>query len=400
MTSPTVDLAIVGGGIVGLAVARRFLLDHPGTFVEVVEKEPAVAMHQTGRNSGVVHAGIYYAPGSEKSTLTRRGVSMLREYCAEHSIAFDECGKLVVARDDAELGRLAALRERAEAAGVPGLDRLGPDGIATIEPNVVGVEAVHSPTTAITDYGAIARAMVADIANLGGRVRCGEEVLALDDRGDRVRIDTPAGPTEARRLVICGGLQTDRLAVMAGGARGPRIVPFRGEYFELGPGAASLVRALVYPVPDPRYPFLGVHFTRRVDGRVDVGPNAVLALAREGYAWRDVDGRELARLLTWPGAWRLGARHWRTGIHEIAGSLRRSVFARRARTYVPALRTEDLRPMPAGVRAQAVDDRGTLLDDFVIERHGRVVAVRNAPSPAATASLAIAERIVSALTLD
>ncbi len=393
MTGAIGDLAVVGGGIVGLAVAHRYLRDHPGARVEVFEKEPAVARHQTGRNSGVVHAGIYYAPGSEKSLLCRRGVGMLREYCGEKHIPYDQCGKLVVARSDSEIAALDRLEARASNAGVPGIERLDPSGIAAIEPHVQGVAALHSPTTAITDYVAVAEALAFDIVESGGIVRCDAAVDSLVEEAGGVRVGTANGSHVFDQVVLCAGLQSDRVARLAGAAADPRIVPFRGEYFELAPRAARLVNALVYPVPDSRYPFLGVHFTRRVDGRVDVGPNAVLALAREGYRWRDIDLREIAQFLSWPGSWRLAAANWRTGVHEIVGSVSRRVFAERARSYVPALRTDDLVPMEAGVRAQAVDRDGSLVDDFVIRRHGRVVAVRNAPSPAATASLAIAERI-------
>lgn len=395
MTSAS-SLAVVGGGIVGLAVARQYLIDHPGATVEVFEKEPGVARHQTGRNSGVVHAGIYYAPGSEKSVLCRRGVSLLREFCVEHDLGYEECGKLVVARDHTEIDRLERLQERAEAAGVPRVERLGPDGIEALEPEVVGVEAIHSPTTAIVDYSAIAHAIAADVVASGGAVTCSTAVRSIVERSGGVDVVvTDGGARRFDRVVVCAGLQSDRVARAAGAPSDPRIVPFRGEYFELRPRSASLVNGLVYPVPDPRHPFLGVHFTRRIDGRVDVGPNAVLALSREGYRWRDVSARDLGELLTWPGSWRLARNNWRTGIDELSGSLSKRVFVSRARSYVPALDIDDLVPMPSGVRAQAVDRSGALLDDFVIQREGPVVAVRNAPSPAATASLAIAERVCS-----
>ena len=324
---------------------------------------------------------------------------MLREYCVAKGIAYEECGKLVVARTQDEVAGLDRLQDRATTAGVPGIERLDLAAMRHLEPNAVGVAAVHSPTTAITDYSAISRALRLDVEAAGGSMRCGIRVDAITETASGVRV---GGSDESRvfdRAVLCAGLQSDRVARLSGAPDDPRIVPFRGEYFELSPRAAGLVNGLVYPVPDPRYPFLGVHFTRRVDGRVDVGPNAVLALAREGYRWRDVDLRDLVRFTAWPGAWRLGRAHWRTGLQEIVGSVSRKAFADRARSYVPALRTDDLVPMPSGVRAQAVDRRGALLDDFVIQRHGRVVAVRNAPSPAATASLAIAERICESLTV-
>lgn len=386
-------LGVIGGGIVGLAVARQFLRDHPGSTVEVLEKEPDIARHQTGRNSGVVHAGIYYAPGSAKAALCRRGVGMLRDFCSEHDIAYEECGKLVVARDSSELDRLDRLVERATAAGVPRLATVGPDGIRAIEPHAAGVKAVHSPTTAIVDYVAVARAMAADIEAGGGQVRCGAEVTAMRETAGGINVETADGSREFDEVVISAGLHSDRVARMVGLPPSPRIIPFRGEYYELRPPASAMVHGLIYPVPDPRYPFLGVHFTKRIDGRVDVGPNAVLALAREGYRWRDVKLHDLSEILGWPGFWHMARSHWRTGVYEVAGSASKALYAKRARTYVPELDTDDLVPFPAGVRAQAVDRKGKLVDDFVIERHGRVVAVRNAPSPAATSSLAIAERI-------
>jgi L-2-hydroxyglutarate oxidase LhgO len=386
-------LGVIGGGIIGLAVARQFLLDHPGAEVEVLEKELDVARHQTGRNSGVVHAGIYYAPGSAKATLCRRGASMLQEFCAERGIAYEACGKLVVARDASELDRLEALVERATAAGVPGLTKVGPEGIKELEPHAVGVAAIHSPTTAIVDYVDVARAMAADIVSAGGRVHCGAEVTSIEETASAVVVETADGSSHFDELVICAGLQADRVARLTGGPADPRIIPFRGEYYTLKASATSLARGLIYPVPDPRYPFLGVHFTKRIDGSVDVGPNAVLALAREGYRWRDVRLRDLGEIASWPGSWHMAWTHWRTGGYEIAGSLSKAVYAHRARSYVPELKTEDLMPRPSGVRAQAVDRDGNLIDDFVVQRSGRVVAVRNAPSPAATSSLAIAERI-------
>ena len=381
-TSPRTT--VVGGGIVGLAVAHQLLLDRPGAAVTVLEKEPRLAAHQSGRNSGVVHAGIYYAPGSVKAALCRRGVALLRDFCTEHAIPIDPCGKLVVARDEAEADRLPALLERARAVSAPGLEILGPDGIRDHEPHAVGRAALWSPSTAIVDFGAVAAALAADVTARGGVVRTGVPV-------------TSTAQLDADEVVVCAGLHTDRVSKLAGGPDDPRIVPFRGEYLRLRPERAHLVRGLVYPLPDPRYPFLGVHFTRRVSGDVDVGPNAVLALSREGYRWRDLSPRDLTELAAYPGTWRLAAAHWRTGAHEVRGSLSRRTFARRAAAYVPALEAADLIRAPAGVRAQAVDRQGHLVDDFVLVRHGHVLSVRNAPSPAATSSLAIAERIVTEL---
>lgn len=388
-----VDVCVVGGGIVGLAVARQVLLDRPGASVLLVEKEVAVATHQSGRNSGVVHAGIYYRPGSEKARLCRRGVGLLQEYCAARGLPYHACGKLVVALDADEEGRLEAMHARAGALGVPGLEQLGPDGIRAHEPHVVGRRALWSPSTAITDFAAVARALADDVRHLGGAIRLGTAVRAIDGHA----VHTDDGDVDARSVVICAGLHADRLSRGAGGPDGPRIVPFRGEYLRLRADRSHLVHGLVYPVPDPTTPFLGVHLTRRVDGAVDVGPNAVLALAREGYRWRDVSLQHLASLATFSGTWRLARAHWRTGAHEVWGSLSRRALARRAAAYLPALTVGDLERAPAGVRAQAVDADGSLVDDFVVARHGPVVAVRNAPSPAATSSLAIAEHVAALL---
>ncbi|WAX58446.1 L-2-hydroxyglutarate oxidase [Jatrophihabitans cynanchi] len=396
--SPVADYCIIGAGIVGLAVARELLLTRPGYSVVVLDKESTVGAHQTGHNSGVVHAGLYYKPGSAKSQLCRRGVGLLREFCAEHGLAYDECGKLVVARDLHEMPALERLFERATDAGVPGVRIIGPAAVRAREPHCRAYAALLSPSTAIVDFGAITRAIAQDVLRLGGEIRLGCQVQAIGDRGDRVEVGTTGGPVMARRLVICAGLQTDRVSRMAGGSRGPQIVPFRGEYYHLRRDRAVLVNGLIYPVPDPRYPFLGTHFTKLIGGAgVSVGPNAVLALAREGYRRRDVRLADVAELAGWSGTWRMARSHWRTGIYELAGSLLKSLFARRARSYIPELRTRDLVRPGAGVRAQAVSDSGALVDDFVIERHGRVLSVRNAPSPAATASFAIAQFIVQRL---
>lgn len=395
--APVTSYAVVGAGIIGLAVARRLLEVEPSARVTVLDKEPAVGRHQTGHNSGVVHAGIYYPPGSLKATLCRRGVALLERFCAERSLAYDACGKVVVALDAAEERRLDDLEARARANGVPGLRRLRAGEIAEVEPHVTGVAALHSPRTAIVDFVAVARALADDVVARGGTVRLGTPVTGLRTVDSRVRLTVPGDGVEADRAVVCAGLHTDRVARLAGDEDDPRIVPFRGEYYRLVPDRAGLVRGLVYPVPDPRYPFLGVHLTRRIDGGVDVGPNAVLALAREGYHRRDVDWRDLRETLAWPGFRAMARQHWRTGVREVAGSLSRRLFAAQARRYVPALRAADLTPAPAGVRAQALGRDGRLVDDFRISHLGPVLAVRNAPSPAATSSLAIAEHIVAAL---
>jgi L-2-hydroxyglutarate oxidase LhgO len=393
-----IRIGVVGAGIIGLAVARRLAELEPGADITVLEKEPDIALHQTGRNSGVVHAGIYYTPGSLKAQLCRRGVGLLRKYCAERSVPVEECGKLVVAVDDSELGRLRELERRAQANAVPGVRWLDAGELREIEPHAAGVAALHSPTTAITDYRAVARAFRDDVIAAGGSVRLGAEVTAIHASGDSARV--LAGDEHVfDRLVICAGLQSDRLARIAGDELEPVIIPFRGEYYRLAPRRDELVRGLLYPVPDPQYPFLGVHFTRRLGGAVDVGPNAVLALAREGYRRRDVKPADVASTLRSRGFRRLARRHWRMALRELRGSLLKDAFASDARRYVPALETSDLVRAPAGVRAQALDPDGSLVDDFRIRRIGCVTAVRNAPSPGATSCMAIAEHIASEVLL-
>lgn len=394
---PERTVGVVGGGIVGLAVARELTRRRPGDRVVVLEKEHRLAAHQTGRNSGVVHAGIYYAPGSLKARLCTRGRHLLRDYCAEHDLPFAEVGKLVVAVDDSELGRLDALEQTATANGVPGLRRLDAAGIREVEPHARGLVALHSPRTAITDYVAVAESLAREIRSAGGEVRLGAQVTGIHrDRGT-VRL-TVAGqePLVVDRLVVCGGLHGDRLADLVTPTRDLRIIPFRGEYVRVSAAKQDLVRGMVYPVPDPRYPFLGVHLTRRVDGSLEVGPNAVLALAREGYGWSRVSPRDLAGVATWPGFWHLAAAHWRTGVREMRGSLSLTAYMRLAQRYVPEIGVEDVCPGGSGVRAQAVERDGTLVDDFRITTEGEVTLVRNAPSPAATSSLAIAEHVVDA----
>ena len=391
-------VGIVGAGIVGLAVARQ--LAAAGVPVKVFEKEHEVATHQTGHNSGVVHAGIYYAPGSAKARMTRQGVALLHAYCTERGLAYDERGKLVVARDEAETVKLRELERRSLANGVPGVRWLSGAELRELEPDVAGVAALLSPTTAIVDYPAITRSFGADLVSSGGELHLGTTVTGVrrvDD--DQVEIDTPGGAHRLSRLVICAGLQADLLATAAGDAAAPEIIPFRGEYLRLRPHAADRVRRLIYPVPDPRYPFLGVHLTPRIDGTADLGPNAVLALAREGYRRSDVSLAELRRLASSAAFWRLARQHWMTGVREMRGSLWRRAYLAEARTYLPWVQAGDVTSAPAGVRAQAVDPNGALVDDFRISQAGPVTSIRNAPSPAATASMAIAEHIVASLEL-
>jgi L-2-hydroxyglutarate oxidase LhgO len=392
---------VIGAGIVGLAVARRLGELEPGGELTVLDKEDQVGAHQTGHNSGVAHAGVYYTPGSLKATLCRRGIELLKPYCEQRGIAYDECGKLIVARNQDELGRLDEIERRATANGVPGLRRLDAGQMAEIEPYVRGVSALHSPHTAIVDFPAVARAYADDVRAGGGSVRLGFEVTGIERHGGELRVLSAAGEELAfDRLVVCGGLYSDRLAQMAGEGREPWIVPFRGEYYKLIPARTEMVRGLIYPVPDPAYPFLGVHFTRRVDGGVDIGPNAVLAFKREGYRRSDFSAADLLDVMRSQGFRRLARRHWRMGAAELWGSVSKRAFIARAREFIPALSTADVVPAPAGVRAQALDPDGSLVDDFRITRAGGLVLVRNAPSPAATSSLAIAEYIVDQLQGD
>jgi L-2-hydroxyglutarate oxidase LhgO len=394
-----VRIAIVGGGILGLALARLAIHERPGDEVVVLEKEHDVALHQTGRNSGVVHAGLYYEPGSLKARLCRRGAGLLRAYCAERGLPYEACGKVVVATGDDELERLAAIHARAVANGVPDVALVDGARLRELEPHAAGIAALHSPHTAIADFAAVARALASDVRAAGGDVRLGAAVARVSDEpGGRPRAELEDGlVVAADAIVVCAGLHADRLARASGGAADPRIVPFRGEYWALRPERTGLVRGLIYPVPDPALPFLGVHLTRRIDGGVLVGPNAVLALAREGYAWRDAAPAELADTPRWPGTRRVARRYWRTGAAELARSASRRAFVHAARRYVPELRPGDVVRAPAGVRAQAVGRDGGLVDDFRLTTAGRVTWVRNAPSPAATSSLAIAEELLARL---
>ncbi|MGW1721506.1 L-2-hydroxyglutarate oxidase [Streptomyces sp. NPDC002306] len=390
-------IGVVGAGIVGLATAREVALRRPGTRVVVFEKEPEVALHQTGHNSGVVHAGIYYTPGSLKADLCVRGVALLREYCQDRALPYREIGKLVMAVREDELGRMDALYERAKNNHVPDLRRISRDEIKELEPHAGGIAALHSPRTAITDYPAIARAFAQDVIGSGGEVRLGHPVTGITEVPGGIEVASGQDRLRVDRLILCAGLHSDAVARLAQDVRDPRIVPFRGEYMLLRPDRTQLVRGLLYPVPDPRYPFLGVHFTPRVDGTVEVGPNAVLALAREGYGRGRISPRDLLGLAAYPGTWRMAARHWRTGVKEYRGSFSAAAFMKDARLYVPGVGVRDVVRGGAGVRAQALDRDGTLVDDFRVHRVGRVTAVRNAPSPAATASLAIAEHVVDAV---
>lgn len=394
-------IGIVGAGIVGLATAREIALRRPGTRVVVLEKERRVAVHQTGHNSGVVHAGIYYTPGSLKAGLCTRGAALLREYCQERHLPYEESGKLVVAIRDDELPRLEALFANARENAVPGVRKVSAGGIRDIEPHAVGRAAIHSPHTAITDYTRVAEEFARDVVDSGGEIRFDFPVTRVTRlRGGGLEVASGERNLKLDRLVLCAGLHSDTVARLAEDGEEPRIIPFRGEYMTVAPDKAHMVRGLIYPVPDPRYPFLGVHFTRRINGDVEVGPNAVPALAREGYRRRQVDVGELLRILAFPGTRRLAKEHWRMGVKEIRGSLSTRAYMRAAEAYVPDIHAKDVRRGGTGVRAQALGRDGTLVDDFRIHRVGAVTAVRNAPSPAATSSMAIAEHIADTVFED
>ncbi|CAN5743327.1 L-2-hydroxyglutarate oxidase [soil metagenome] len=385
------DVCIIGGGIVGLATALRLLQARPDLRLSVLEKEPTVAAHQTGHNSGVVHAGLYYAPGSLKARLCAEGKRDLETYCEENAIPIGRIGKLVVAVDHSELSALAALRERAVANEVPGLEEVGPERIRELEPHAAGVRALWSPGTSIVDFGAVARAYATDVGQRGGTIRTGRRVTGIQRRGEDMVLQTAEGDVVARRVIACAGLQADQVAAMTGdgGPDRPRIVPFRGDYYTLTPEARPLVNGLIYPLPDPRFPFLGIHLTRRIDGQVLAGPNAVLATAREGYRRRDLSLRDLGGTVAYPGFLRMGLRYWRTGLSEMWRDVSRRAFLANLQRYVPELRSEHLVFGPSGVRAQALNRDGSLVDDFMLGGSERVLHVFNAPSPAATSALAI-----------
>jgi L-2-hydroxyglutarate oxidase LhgO len=391
---PEETTGVVGGGIVGLAVARELLLRRPGSDVVVFEKEARPGTHQTGHNSGVVHAGIYYKPGSLKARLCTVGRALIREYCQEHGLPFQECGKLVVAVDPVELSRFEALERTARENGVPGLTRVDGRGITDLEPHAAGLVALHSPHTAITDYVAITGRIARDVEASGGRVLLSRAVTGVNEANGGIDVVCGEERHRVSRLVVCGGLESDRLGELVGGPPAPRIVPFRGEYMAVTPAKQGFVRGMVYPVPDPRYPFLGVHFTRRVDGSLEVGPNAFLALSRRSYGRLSANPRDVSSTLAWPGFWRFAGRHWRTGMTELRGVVSVRAYMRGAQRYVPDIGADDVVRGGMGLRAQALERDGSLVDDFVIHQRGRVTSVRNAPSPAATSSLAIASYVV------
>jgi (S)-2-hydroxyglutarate dehydrogenase len=387
------DIAVVGAGIVGMAVAGELLRRRPGLRLAVVDKELEVGAHQTGHNSGVVHAGIYYAPGSLKARLCVQGAARLYEFCERHEIAVERCGKLIVALDPSELERLDRLEERGRANGVPGLRRLRGPEIAEVEPHAAGIAALHSASTARVDFPGVARALADDVLAGGGEIVCGAEVRGIAAARRRIVLRHAAGELAAGFAVFCAGLWSDRLGRLAGAGPDPRIVPFRGAYLRLAEHRRELVRGMIYPVPDPRLPFLGVHLTRGIGGDVLIGPTALIAPARDAYALRAVRRRDLGETLRWPGTWRLARRWWRTGLTELGHALSPRALTRAAARYVPELEPGDGVFAWAGVRAQALARDGGLVDDFVFSHTERALHVRNAPSPAATAALAIARHV-------
>ena len=392
MSIRNLRVAVVGGGIIGAATARRLALMDAD--VTLFEKEDRLAAHQTGHNSGVVHAGLYYTPGSLKARLCRRGVELLQAFTAEKNLPYDECGKLVVALEESELDRLDAIFSRATANGVPGIRRIRADEITDVEPHAVGIAALHSPRTAIIDFVAVTHALADEVVAAGGTLRLGTAVTAVREVGDQVVVDTPGDQSAFDLVITCGGLQSDRLAHSSGDTRDPRIVPFLGDYLLLGTDAAAKVRGLIYPVPDPRYPFLGVHLTRRIDGEVMVGPNAFLSPGRETYRGGRTSWRDLREAVGWPGFWRFAAHNLPAAGRELRTATSTRRFVAGAAAYMPGLTVDDVRPGPRGIRAQAMNSDGGLEDDFVVTGHGRVVHLRNAPSPGATSSMAIAEYLV------
>ncbi|MEE3283651.1 MAG: L-2-hydroxyglutarate oxidase, partial [Planctomycetota bacterium] len=374
-----VDLVIAGGGIVGLATAFRFMERYPGRRVTVLEKESDVAAHQTGHNSGVLHSGIYYKPGSLKAENCRAGKMAMEAFCQEHNIPFERCGKVIVAVDEQELPALERIHERGLANGVA-CEMVGAERLGELEPHAAGIRAIHVPESGIVDYREVCRTLARLIVDRGAELRFDSRIFGIQQESDRVVVETTSGDVSGGLLVNCTGLQCDRVARLGGVKPEAKIVPFRGEYFELKPEAQSLCRNLIYPTPDPKFPFLGVHFTRMIQGGVECGPNAVLAFAREGYRKRDINVRDLCESLTYIGFLRMAARHWRTGMGEMWRSFSKRAFVKALSRLLPEIRCEHLDPAPAGVRAQALSTDGTLVDDFVVQPYGRVVNVGNAPS--------------------
>ena len=394
MNSRSYDIAIIGGGIIGLATAMRLTQEHPDQRVAVIEKEPVIAQHQTGHNSGVIHAGIYYAPGSQKANFCSTGGRLLRDFCDERGIQYEMCGKLIVAVNDSEIPGLEELHRRGTENGAEGLELIGPEELREHEPHVAGVRAIWSPNTGIIDFTKVSEAYSIEMQENGGDLLTNAEVRSMTRNGGSVHIETTAGDVSATNVINCAGLRADAVAGMMGVDIGVKIIPFRGEYFSIKPERAGLVRGLVYPVPDPSLPFLGVHFTKRINGSVEAGPNAVLAWKREGYSKTSFNFGQALDVLTYPGFWQMSIKYWKTGLNEQYRSMVKSVFVKSLRTLVPEITGDDLHEPGAGVRAQAVDRRGGLLQDFSIAETEGAIHVLNAPSPGATSSLSISRYIV------
>ena len=400
MTDCRYNVIIVGGGVVGLGVALEITRRFPHLRLLLLEKEDRVARHQSGHNSGVIHSGVYYKPGSMKARLCVTGAAAMVAFCREHRIPHQVCGKVIVATQADELPRLEDLRRRGEANGLTGLRMIGADELREIEPHATGLRALVVPSTGITDYAKVCEKYAELISDRGGDILMSAAVTAMRRLSNEIVVETPRGAFSTAALINCAGLFADRIARMAGDKPEVMIVPFRGEYYDLVPERASLVRALIYPVPDPRFPFLGVHFTRRISGKVDAGPNAVLALAREGYRHSDINVRDLASSLAFPGFWRMARQHWRNGLDEWHRSLSKAAFVYALQRLLPEVRESDLVPGGSGVRAQALKPDGALVDDFQFVPSGKILHVLNVPSPAATASLMIGKAIVDSAASD
>ena len=394
MTDSRYNVIIIGGGVVGLGVALEITRRFPKLRLLLLEKEDGVARHQSGHNSGVIHSGVYYKPGSLKARLCVTGAAAMVEFCREHGVPHDVCGKVIVATHADELPRLEELRRRGEANGLTGLRLIGPEELREIEPHASGLQALVVPSTGVTDYAVVCEKYAELITAAGGTILTSAAVTAIRRSTNEIVVETPRGPFTSTALINCAGLFSDRISRMAGDDPGVMVVPFRGEYYDLIPERAPLVRALIYPVPDPRFPFLGVHFTRRITGKVDAGPNAVLAFAREGYHRSDVSLDDMAESLAFPGLWRLGRQHWKKGLGEWHHSLSKAAFTRALQRLLPEVRESDLVPGGSGVRAQALKPDGSLVDDFQFVTSGRVLHVLNVPSPAATASIMVGKAIV------
>ncbi len=388
------DVVIIGGGIVGLAVAREITRRFPRLGLAVLEKEARVGAHQSGHNSGVIHSGVYYKPGSIKARTCVPGAAAMVDFCREHGVKYEICGKVIVATLAEELPRLRDLLERGRANGVEGLRMLSPEELRDIEPHATGLAALHVPTTGVTDYAKVCEKYAELIAAQGGTVRTSTKVVGLRADENETILESSGGAISAGVVINCAGLFSDRISRMAGERPEVQIVPFRGEYYDLVPERAGLVRALIYPVPDPRFPFLGVHFTRRIHGGVDAGPNAIFAFKREGYRARDFSLRDTAESLMFPGFWRVAAKHWRMGKDEARRSVNKASFVEGLQRLVPEVRAEDLVPGGSGVRAQAIHRSGALVDDFQFSQSKRMLHLYNVPSPAATASIAIGRTVV------